>query len=91
MEGKRKIDLAKILNLENAFCTIYCERDSKFENNEKIIFKQARIEIEIDTDMKMSINDAVVESNEYYLNDRDNVQIQNLSEENIIKFQYNNL
>jgi len=80
LEGKSEIDLAKALEM-------YCEPDTKFEEDEEIEVKLPRVEI--DTDMKMTVNGLENMSESTYLKDKDKVIILNSKNDELIKFQYN--
>jgi|GEM_PF-6957390 hypothetical protein len=88
LEGENKIDLVKYLNIEDdIFCTVYCEPDTKFEDKEEIDIKLPRIEI--DTDMKLKVNDVENLSESAYLKNKDSISIVNVKGEEIIKLKYN--
>ncbi|MCB0537474.1 MAG: hypothetical protein KDE33_08090 [Bacteroidetes bacterium] len=87
LEGKGNIDLAKALEIDDIFCTLYCEPETKLEEDEEIEVKLPRVEI--DTDMKMTINGVENMSESAYLKDKDKVIILNSQNDELIKFQYN--
>ncbi len=87
LEGKAKINLAKMLEIKDIVCLLYCEKDSKFEEEEEIEIKRPLIEV--DSDMKIIINEIDNGMTSVYLTHQDKVVVLDNNNTELIKFQYN--